>query len=47
MFKKVAFILFLIVLGIVLFINPNMKTVIAGIAILLFGMIMLEDGFRV
>ncbi|UAM96934.1 Na/Pi symporter [Polaribacter litorisediminis] len=47
MFKKAAFILFLIVLGIVLFINPNMKTVIAGIAILLFGMIMLEDGFRV
>jgi phosphate:Na+ symporter len=26
--------------------NPNFKTIAAGIAILLFGMIMLEDGFK-
>jgi phosphate:Na+ symporter len=47
MLKKASFIFFLIALAIVLIINPNIKTVIAGIAILLFGMIMLEDGFRV
>ena len=27
--------------------NPNFKTIAAGIAILLFGMIMLEEGFKV
>jgi len=38
---------FLIALAIVLFFNPNFKTIAAGVAILLFGMIMLEEGFRV
>lgn len=37
----------LIVLAIILFFNPNLKTILAGVAILLFGMIMLEEGFKV
>lgn len=47
MIKKSIFYLFLIVLGVVLFVNPNFKTIASGIAILLFGMIMLEEGFKV
>jgi len=47
MFKKISFLSFLIVLAIILFINPNFKTIAAGVAILLFGMIMLEEGFKV
>src|SRR5210317_1599685 len=47
MIRRVIFIIFLIVLGIILFFNPNFKTISAGVAILLFGMIMLEEGFRV
>ncbi len=47
MFKKITFFLFLITLGIVLFFNPNFKTIAAGVAILLFGMILLEEGFKV
>ena len=38
---------FLILLGFILFLNPNFKTIAAGIAVLLFGMIMLEEGFKV
>jgi len=34
-------------MAVVLFFNPNFKTIAAGVAILLFGMIMLEEGFRV
>lgn len=45
--RKVFFLAFLIVLAIVLFFNPNFKTISAGVAILLFGMIMLEEGFKV
>ena len=37
----------LVLLGTALFFNPNFKTVAAGVAILLFGMITLEDGFKV
>lgn len=37
----------LIVLGLVLFFNPNFKTIGAGVSILLFGMITLEEGFKV
>lgn len=37
----------LIVLGFLLYSNPNFETISAGIAILLFGMIMLEEGFKV
>ena len=47
MFRKLFFYLFLGVLAVLLFINPNFKTIGAGVAILLFGMIMLEEGFRV
>ncbi|MGB5500192.1 MAG: Na/Pi symporter, partial [Maribacter sp.] len=47
MFRKSLFYLFLLALTIVLIYNPNFKTIAAGVAILLFGMIMLEEGFRV
>ncbi len=47
MFRKSIFISFLIALGAVLYFNPNFKTISAGVAILLFGMILLEEGFRV
>jgi len=47
MFRKSLFYLFLLALAIVLIYNPNFKTIAAGVAILLFGMIMLEEGFRV
>ena len=47
MFRKSLFYVFLLVLAIILIYNPNFKTIAAGVAILLFGMIMLEEGFRV
>jgi phosphate:Na+ symporter len=47
MIKKISFTFFLVVLVIVLYINPNFKTIGAGITILLFGIIMLEEGFKV
>lgn len=47
MIRRLIFALFLMALAIVLFFNPNFKTISAGIAILLFGMIMLEEGFKV
>ena len=47
MFRRSLFFIFLVALAIILFLNPNFKTVAAGVAILLFGMIMLEEGFRV
>ncbi len=47
MIKKILFSIPLLALAIILYINPNFKTIAAGIAILLFGMIMLEDGFKV
>ena len=47
MFRKSFFYFFLLALAIVLIYNPNFKTIAAGVAILLFGMIMLEEGFRV
>ncbi|MFL1011113.1 Na/Pi cotransporter family protein [Flavisericum labens] len=47
MFKKIIFYLLLVLLGLALYLNPNFKTISAGIAILLFGMIMLEEGFKV
>lgn len=47
MIRKLLFLVFLLVLAVILFINPNFKTISAGVAILLFGMIMLEEGFRV
>lgn len=47
MFRKLFFVLFLILLAVLLYFNPNFKTIGAGVAILLFGMIMLEEGFKV
>lgn len=47
MLKKTLFYSLLVVLATLLYFNPNFKTISAGIAILLFGMIMLEEGFRV
>jgi len=47
MIRRFFFLIFLIAVSILLFYNPNFKTISAGVAILLFGMIMLEDGFRV
>ncbi len=47
MVRKTFFYGLLIVLAFALYFNPNFKTISAGIAILLFGMIMLEEGFKV
>ena len=47
MVKKISFSLFLIIIAVILYFFPNFKTIGAGITILLFGMIMLEDGFKV
>lgn len=47
MIRRIIFIAFLIVLAFLLYLYPNFKTIIAGVAILLFGIIMLEEGFRV
>ena len=47
MIKKFSFLFFLVILAVVLLMSPNFKTIGAGITILLFGMIMLEEGFRV
>ena len=46
MIKKILLPAFLVLLAIVLFINPTFKEIAAGVAILLFGMIMLEEGFN-
>ncbi len=47
MIKKILFPAFLVILAIILYLNPNFKTIAAGIAVLLFGMILLEEGFKV
>lgn len=47
MIKKILFFTILLSLGIALFLNPNFKTIASGVAILLFGMVMLEEGFKV
>ena len=47
MIRRLFFFAFLLVLAALLFVNPNLKTILAGVAILLFGMIMLEEGFKV
>jgi len=46
MIRKLLFFTILLALAVVLFFNPNFKTIAAGIAILLFGMVMLEEGFK-
>lgn len=47
MFRRSLFYTLLVALAVVLYFNPNFKTIAAGVAILLFGMIMLEEGFKV
>jgi len=47
MIKKLLFAAFLVIVAVVLYFNPNFKTIAAGVAILLFGMRMLEEGFKV
>ena len=46
MIKKIFFPVILLLLGWTIFISPTIKEVAAGVAILLFGMILLEDGFN-
>ena len=46
MIRKLFLLVLLVVLAIILYFNPNFKTISAGVAILLFGMIMLEEGFK-
>lgn len=46
MIKKIFFPVILLLLGWAFFISPTFKDVAAGVAILLFGMIMLEEGFN-
>ncbi len=47
MIKKILFTSFLLLLAVVLYFNPNFKAIGAGVAVLLFGMMMLEEGFKV
>jgi phosphate:Na+ symporter len=47
MIKKSVFIGLLAALALLLYLYSNFKTIAAGIAILLFGMVLLEEGFRV
>ncbi|XLS29855.1 Na/Pi cotransporter family protein [Flavobacteriaceae bacterium M23B6Z8] len=46
MYKKYLFFIVLLLLGWAFVVNPVVKEVAAGIAILLFGMLMLEEGFN-
>lgn len=46
MIRKILFSVILILVGLSFIFNPTTKEVAAGIAILLFGMIMLEQGFN-
>ncbi len=45
--KRISFYVILIALAVSLFLNPNFKIIAAGVSIFLFGMLFLEDGFRV
>ena len=47
MIRKTFFFMLLFVLAVGLYLDPNFKTISAGVAILLFGIIMLEEGFKV
>ncbi|MEA3314632.1 MAG: Na/Pi symporter [Campylobacterota bacterium] len=46
MYRKVFYPLFLLAIGYLLLINNDAKTIIAGIAIFLIGMVFMEDGFK-
>ncbi len=47
MIRRWIFLVVLVILGFAIFYNPNFKTIAAGVAILLFGMVTLEQGFKV
>ena len=47
MIKKILFAIILVLLGFSFVLSPTVKEVASGVAILLFGMIMLEEGFNV
>ena len=47
MIRRWIFLFVLFILGLVIFYNPNFKTIAAGVSILLFGMVTLEQGFKV
>lgn len=46
LFKKLVFTAFLLLIGILFFISETFTEIAAEVAILLFGMIMLEEGFN-
>ncbi|MDZ7605885.1 MAG: Na/Pi symporter [Cyclobacteriaceae bacterium] len=46
MFKNFLFVVVLVGLALIFWISPNMQDIAAGVAILLFGMILLEKGFN-
>jgi phosphate:Na+ symporter len=46
MIRRTVFPVLLLLLGLLFFLSPTFKEVAAGVAVLLFGMIMLEDGFN-
>lgn len=46
MIKKSFFIVLLVALAVSLYLYSNFKTIAAGVAILLFGMVLLEQGFK-
>lgn len=46
MLKKITYPLFLLVIAYLLLYNHDVKTIIAGIAIFLIGMVFMEDGFK-
>ncbi|MEA3513684.1 MAG: Na/Pi symporter [Campylobacterota bacterium] len=46
MYRKIFYPLFLLVLGYLLLVNNDAKTIVAGIAIFLIGMVFMEDGFK-
>ena len=46
MIKKAIFILLLATLAVLIYLYPNFQTIAAGIAILVFGMVVLEEGFK-
>lgn len=46
MFRKSFYPLFLLLIGYLLFTSDDTKTIVAGIAIFLIGMVFMEDGFK-
>jgi phosphate:Na+ symporter len=47
MIRKIFFIAVLVAFAATIIYNPNFEKIAAGVAILLFGMMMLENGFKV